>query len=202
MGRRTIPEQSRQFPRAEACGKITTMSAARDESDDSIDVDDYLRAIAAGASQQPSWLGAARTLSADSSASAALGTIRDVRDSGWLSDEQGFYLVASVVEEVVDAEAAISLHDLDERIQGLEREFGNTDGEPWSDEHRQPKSMRSFWISTRKGGMSCLWRNSPPLASKRSPNCIATIQTPTSRVTPAGEEQFRTKLQLHDAAER
>lgn len=98
------------------------------------DLDDCLLVIAEDSSVPPSWLDEVRHLEADSTAEQRLAVYQAVRDSGWLTEDEGLYLVASQVEEMADGEAATNLRDLNNRIEAIEKEAGIKEGQPWPDD--------------------------------------------------------------------
>jgi hypothetical protein len=166
--------------------------------DEPVNVAAVLLRIASASSMSPPWLDAVQQLSADSTADQRLAVYRAVRDSGWLSDEQGLYLVALLVEEMADAEAATSLRDMNERIEALEREFGNAEGEPWTDERAAQEydelseRYQDAWdallvgklTSTGEQEIADLYRADPDEFSRRY---------------ASGQNQFQAKFQIHKA---
>lgn len=98
------------------------------------DVRAWLLRIAESSSIAPSWHEALTRLSEESPAQERLAVYQAVRDSGWLPEDANLYLIAAHVEEMADAETARQLPDLDQRIEALEREYGDVEAGPWSNE--------------------------------------------------------------------
>src|SRR5215472_7061767 len=96
MRRQRSPNRSRQCQPPMRRGNMLAMHTAGEP----IEVTAYLLAIAQSASLPPPWLDAVQQLRPDSTAEQRLAVYRAVRDSGWLSDQQGLYLVASLVDEM------------------------------------------------------------------------------------------------------
>jgi hypothetical protein len=168
--------------------------SARD--DDPADVAAVLQRIASASSVPPPWLEAAQQLRTDSTAEQRLAVYRAVRDSGWLTDEQGMYLVASLVEEMTDAEAVMSLRDMNTGIEALEREFGNAEGEPWLDERAAEEyeelseQYQDAWDALLVGKLTAVGEQVIADLYRTDPDEF-------SRRFAAGEQQFNAKFQIH-----
>ena len=85
------------------------------------------------------WPSCADTTAAVSPTDERLALYRAVRDSGWLTDDEGFYLVSAQVEDVADAEAETQLRDLDRRLAELEERFVSQDADR-ADAQTEPNS--------------------------------------------------------------
>jgi len=91
------------------------------DDDDLAVVNSKLGEIAAASSTEPPWHDAWLRLSAESSDEDRLAVFQAIRDSGYVSDEEGFYLVSWHIETMADAKAATKLQDLDNRMQAIEK---------------------------------------------------------------------------------
>ena len=91
--------------------------------------------IVAGSSVLPPWHDAWRRLSAESTDEESLAVYQAIRDSGYLSEEEGFYFVSRHIEAMTDLEAETKLKDLVNRMEAIEQENGLQDDEPWPEDH-------------------------------------------------------------------
>jgi len=91
--------------------------------DDSPDVHAALLRIADDSFIAPPWREAVARLGPRSTAEEPLAVYQAICDSGWLLADEGFYLVASLVEELTDAEAETSLGEMDARLAAIEKEL-------------------------------------------------------------------------------
>jgi hypothetical protein len=102
------------------------------------DVNAKLRGIADVSSTLPPWHDAWMRLRPGSTAEDRLAVYQAIRDSGHLSDPEGFYLVSWQIEAMADLEAETRLRDLGDAMQAIEKENGVQQGDPWPDDQAPP----------------------------------------------------------------
>jgi hypothetical protein len=109
------------------------------DDDDLAVVNSKLGEIAAASSTSPPWHDAWMRLSAESSEEDRLAVFQAIRDSGYLSDEEGFYLVSWYIETMADSEVATKLQDLDNRMTAIEEAYESEEGKRWPDGQAPPE---------------------------------------------------------------
>ena len=109
--------------------KADGRQAMSTDDDDLAVVNFKLGETAAASSTLPPWHDAWMRLSAESSEEDRLAVFRAIRDSGYLSDEEGFYIVAWHIETMADSEAVTKLQDLDNRMKAIEKACDSEEGE-------------------------------------------------------------------------
>jgi len=109
------------------------------QDDDFPDITATLASIVEASSTLPPWYDAWARLRPESTEEDRLAVYQAIRDSGYLSDEEGFYLVSSQIEDMADIEATKQLRDLDDRIKAIEREYGLLEDGSWPNAEVPPE---------------------------------------------------------------
>jgi hypothetical protein len=90
----------------------------------------------------------------------------------------------------------VSLHDLNERIEALEQEFGNSEGEPWSDERAAEEyEDLSDWYQLAWDVL--LVDKLSAVGEQEIADFYRSDPDEYSRRYAAGQEQFGAKLRIH-----
>jgi hypothetical protein len=76
-------------------------------------------------------------LSVESSEEDRLALFQAIRDSGYVSDEEGFYLVSWHIETMADVEAATKMRDIAEELRRRLKQFSAAD-------HQLPQA--DLWV--------------------------------------------------------
>ena len=106
------------------------MSAPDDDLPDS-KIDATLRAVATAITPPPPWYDAWVTLSPASSDEERLAVYQAIRHSGTLPDEASFFLVSTLIDNIATRDATDALHDYEERLKVIEKQYRLGDGGIW-----------------------------------------------------------------------
>lgn len=160
--------------------------------DDLLNVNVKLERIAEESSTLPPWYDAWTRLRPESTDEDRLAVFQVVRDSGWLADDEGFYLVSWQIEGMTDLEAAPRLQDLDDHMDAIEKENGLLKGDPWPGDQVPPEyeelsqQYQNIWddVFVRKLGacgereIADLYRADPDEFARRYEIGLRYFQTP------------------------